>query len=502
MLNIAQALFPWIFHPITVTLAVFASANCLAHTSGSVGSVGVGTTATLYSNILMEERTVLMYSPPAHTKKQKIHMPLILVLDAETLFELAVSTSRFMCYSSEVPQMPEAVIVGIPNTRRNRDMPVPRSYGSNDEKNFMQFIISELLPYLNKKYPLNGHTIIVGHSQGGLFASYLLVQQPSLFSWILSLDAPMNIDPKTDFIKKGISRIARDEAYAVKYVSIEQAFGWGKEWDRLMPNDGRILRLTYRDETHESVPGRGMYEGLKFLFRDYAPDKKDMTLTQLKEHYSSVSATYGHTYEIPLRVLLGSASRTIMDQRRKEALELTQYAESVYGLSNETSELTTNALSLSHSVSSLVDHYISLPVPSVQEISPFIGIWQGVQSRKQLPPENIEYQKRVESITLEISILSGSTAAFRIDPPWAQGKRIKQEVFTVTKDGELIYGYKNMGSGLILSKARLNSRGNLEGTTQLTGFTAPEDLPEQEKRIMEWIQKTPQTFELKKKRPE
>jgi len=456
----------------------------------------LGIKEKLYSVILKENRELMIYSPVKNSEKQNVHYPLVLVFDAESLFELVVSTSKFMCYSSELPQMPEAIIVGIPNTSRNRDMPVPSAYGNEDEKNFMQFLTTELLPFLNKQYLLNGQNIVVGHSQGGLFVSYLLTQKPNDFSLVLALDAPVNLDPKIDFIKNDISIIILDKKSKARYVSIENTFGWGDEWSRLIPESDNTLRLKYINETHESLPGKGVYEGLKFLFHDFAPPKKDLILSELKEHYSSISTSYGFPNVIPLSVLMGSASRNKMNNRKQEVLDLLQYAEDIYGPSNNITTMKNAATVLTQNGESVMDYYINLPKPTLEEVQSFLGVWKGVQSRKETPPEGITLPHNEESVTLEISIIEGKAILYRVNPPWAFGKKIEQDVFHITKDNELIYGYKNMGSGIILSKARLDNNGNLKGTTQIIGFTLPDEIPEKDKILMQWIQKTPQTFEL------
>jgi len=465
---------------------------CFAQSSNQVT---IGTTRLLYSNVLQEERNIYLYSPAAQTVNQNTRYPLIIIFDAETLFELLVSTSRFMCYSSEIPQMPEAVIVGIPNTDRNRDMPMPSALDGLGEKNFSQFVSDELLPFLTKHFPLNGHTIIIGHSQGGLFVSYLLARKPLIFPWILSFDAPINIDPKTDTLQKDIARLLKENS-KTKYVSIENAFGWGTDWSRFMPKGNSALQVILSGETHESIPGKGMYDGLKFLFQDFAPVKKDLSLLQLKKHYETISLSYGYHYQIPLRILLGSASRNLMEHRKKEVLELTQYAETIYGTMHEIDILKNNAATIALHDSSLADYYLGLRKPSADEVLQYIGIWKGSQSRVQPPSGEIQFKTKEEPIIVEISIANGVPTLFRVDPPWARGKRIEQEVFSVSKNGELIFGYKNMGSGVIVSTAKINKNGNLAGSTQLMGYIVPEDMPEKDRSFMDWIKRTPQTFEL------
>lgn len=53
-------------------------------------------------------------------------------------------------------------------------------YGHAD--NFYNFLKEELIPQVESQYKVNGNRTIIGHSYGGLFASYCLFQSDPLFS--------------------------------------------------------------------------------------------------------------------------------------------------------------------------------------------------------------------------------------------------------------------------------------------------------------------------------
>lgn len=278
-------------------------------------TISIGVIEVLQSKVIKEERPLMIYAP----EKRPQNLPLILVFDAESLFETTVAAVKFMNYSSEIPQMPEAIVVGIPNTNRDRDMPLPQQYGvGNGEEKFKNFIKNELIPWLNKKYALNGQIILVGHSQGGLFASYLLSEEPVTFSWVIALDAPMDIDTKTNKLKELILLAIKEEKTKIRYTSIESIFGWDDEHWKSMPQNGQTMKLQLMGESHESMPFKGIYEGLNFLFKDFSPKRKDLSLLALKDYYKAVSEKYGYAYEIPLKVLIASASRKIIEGRKTE----------------------------------------------------------------------------------------------------------------------------------------------------------------------------------------
>ena len=63
--------------------------------------------------------------------------------------------------------------------------------------------------------------------------------------------------------------------YRGRLVSIENLYGWRKEWTAFV--DGAqpgfySERFEIKDETHETMAYIAVYEGLKRLFHDYAPN--------------------------------------------------------------------------------------------------------------------------------------------------------------------------------------------------------------------------------------
>jgi enterochelin esterase-like enzyme len=104
----------------------------------------IGERKTIRSSVLKESRDLLIYAPGRATTK----LPLIIVFDGAGLFNATFSAVQFMNYYSEIPQMPEAIIIGIENTDRNRDMPIPQQYGGEKgEDDFLKFVRDEIIPW-------------------------------------------------------------------------------------------------------------------------------------------------------------------------------------------------------------------------------------------------------------------------------------------------------------------------------------------------------------------
>ena len=114
------------------------------------------------------------------------------------------------------------VVVGIPNKDRKRDLTtyhVHSFFGdsisaktSGGAENFTKFIGEELLPYIEKEYPVTKYRTIVGHSFGGLFVVNALMHHPDLFTNYLAIDPSLWWDNQ----KFGI-----DAAKALRKVKLE-----------------------------------------------------------------------------------------------------------------------------------------------------------------------------------------------------------------------------------------------------------------------------------------
>ncbi len=449
---------------------------------------------TIKSSILGEERELLIRTPA----KMQHPIPLIIVFDGEGLFEPVASAQRFMTTYSQMPQMSEAIIVGIVNTDRNRDMPRPQDYGKRTgEENFGRFIKDELMPWVSKNFKFNGHVITVGHSQGAYFVSYLLARYPEIFSWPIAIDAPMNVDVCSIALKDQIGKNMKTRKYKVRYASLEATYGWESEWKKYFSDQDEARQIKIEGETHESVAFKAAYDGLHFLFSDFTPPQKDFSLTQLQDYYKMIFEKYGYHYEIPFRILMLSAGRKKIENRKQELIDLAGYMEDKYGSSTTIENLKNAASTMTQDGAVLLDKYINSARPTDKDIKPYLGIWTGKAHRIQPPP--VKMPREEGTLSIEISIENGKAILTRIDPPWAQGKKVEMEVFYLTKDGELVFGYHNRGGGVIISKTRLNKKGNLEGNTRLEGFNIPAKMDDWGKQFHEYIINNPEVFELTRK---
>ncbi|MFZ6870557.1 alpha/beta hydrolase [Undibacterium sp. Di27W] len=185
-------------------LALLLSALCTLSlaaetTSTPLTPLTIGSSLSLHSQALGEERTINIILPEGYTTETASKYPVIYLLDGavdEDLIHMAgaVQFSSF----SWVNRLPASILVGIANTDRRRDMtfkaadnfslPASMKTYSAAFKNaggsakFMEFLEKELQPYIEKNYRSNGDKTLVGQSLAGLLATEVLLKKPALFN--------------------------------------------------------------------------------------------------------------------------------------------------------------------------------------------------------------------------------------------------------------------------------------------------------------------------------
>ncbi len=131
---------------------------------------------------------------PKNYGRSTKHYPIIYLLDADYSFLLA---KQIIEHLSDRNRIEEYIIVGIAYAdfeyKKNRTRDYTPSYvsdggyGAEYQKysggaiKFYQFINKELMPYMSKHYRITKDNTFVGHSFGGLFGIYLLLNHPETF---------------------------------------------------------------------------------------------------------------------------------------------------------------------------------------------------------------------------------------------------------------------------------------------------------------------------------
>lgn len=139
---------------------------------------------TIDSEILNESRKLLVHLPKDYNPHNPIGYPILIALDGTSHDHDVVNAAYVLNFAN---LLSEIIIIGIPNTNRNRDLTpeylmkdnLANELGEADQ--FLLFLEKEVIPLIEKKYNISGYRMISGHSRGGLFSFYALLEKPELF---------------------------------------------------------------------------------------------------------------------------------------------------------------------------------------------------------------------------------------------------------------------------------------------------------------------------------
>lgn len=233
---------------------------------------------------LQERRDVSYYIPESYTPEKSY--PLVIVLDAERLFEQVVAISR---YYSQYQGMPEALIVGIDqedNDLRWYDCAFDETSGLPSEKGklFYEFIGLEIIPYMVSAYNVAPFKMFVGYDITANFGNFYLFKDTSLFNAYIHISPLLAPEMESrvparltaiqqpifyhliaegisegdnsgvDMLHRNMQQVSRDglSYYYDKYEGADEisiaTYGIGKAWDRTFSVFRPISPKEYREQ--------------------------------------------------------------------------------------------------------------------------------------------------------------------------------------------------------------------------------------------------------------
>jgi len=430
--------------------------------------ITIGTKFKIASKRLNEERTIEVYFPRSyHDTKQRF--PVIYTLDGEGTGSITASAVGFMTGYSTIPQMPEALVVAINNTDRDRDMPTPQEYNTGGQANFLTFITDELIPLIDQKYRTQPLRVLLGHSQGGLFTTYAMATKPDAFRFYLSIDAPLGGFVETNPIKDKVKTlISKTPNYHGRMVSVETVYGWRKEWQSLTESASKGFKgaqIEIKDESHETMAYKAVYEGLKRLFNDYAPNlirntKGHYGPARLDQMYAQISEDYGYKVDIPKSVLLIAAEHCTAQQYAPDAIELIKRAVELYGESQRAEDLMMIAQeTVKKGRDPRLDEWENLPMPTVDQMKPFLGVW--IENRRDGSKNLFNFEVKDGVVNAEHTGMPNSDNTYHLDVSFVK----------VIDSQTLQWAIHNgRGPGMEVYTGKLTGPNSMEGTVEDVGF--------------------------------
>ncbi|TGE22878.1 alpha/beta hydrolase-fold protein [Hymenobacter metallicola] len=299
--------------------------------------ITIGHIDSLSSKVLQERRGLWIYVPPAAAEPGYApkHYPVLYLLDGDLNFAYVTALTQQLHLSGQGPEM---IVVGIPHPypTRTRDLTPTHSTrrwdgtedralnGSGGGEKFLEFLETELQPYIDANYPTVAYRLLVGHSLGGLAVLNTLATKPKLFNAYLAIEPSLWWD-NTLVLRKldaagqqgrftgqklflavahterpdlDTAQVRRDTTGSTRHTRANLALV-----DRLRRQKPGSLAWQwkyYPRENHFSVAVPAEYDALHAFFRHQelalptSPTDPRFTLAVVQRHYAQVSQQYGY----------------------------------------------------------------------------------------------------------------------------------------------------------------------------------------------------------------
>ena len=272
---------------------------------------------TIKSNVLGEDRVILVRTPPGYEANKRAY-PVLYLTDGDAHIGHTGSTIEFLARNG---RMSEMIVVGITNTDRTRDLTPVKATGAGAAQfptaggsdNFLKFIETELFPEIEKQYRVQPYRVLAGHSLGGLFAIHVLISRPELFNAYVAVSPSLQWSDEATLKRAEEFFKTRKELHATLFTSLGNEPGdIGKafeEFKQLLAKnqvkgfEWEAEQMT--DEDHGSVVLRSHYFGLRKVYdgwqmpRDPATGAVAGGLKAADEHYKALSQKFGYSIPTP-----------------------------------------------------------------------------------------------------------------------------------------------------------------------------------------------------------
>jgi len=311
----------------------------LALTTAAFGQdYATGNRITIKSEVLGEERVILVRTPPGYERDGQRY-PVLYLTDGNAHLGHTASTIEFL---SRNGRMPELIVVAITNTDRTRDLTptnasmwrpdgteakLPSSGGADK---FLKFIETELFPKIEKGYRTEPYRVFAGHSFGGLFAIHAFLARPEAFNAYVAVSPTMHWD--NHLLSRKAEEFFKDrkELNRTLYFTLANEGGGAREdFDRFKsilgknkPKGFEWGSMLMEDEDHGSVVMPSHYQGLRKVFEGWqiTADIATGGASAVESHYKKLSAKFGYAILPPEALMNNLGYQLLGTSKMDEAI--------------------------------------------------------------------------------------------------------------------------------------------------------------------------------------
>jgi len=231
------------------------------------------------SSRLDETRRLKIQLPRNYEENVEKVYPIVIVLDADYLFEPVAGNVDYFSYWED---MPESIVVGImqgDNRYADCEYDDTNFLPSDKGADFFEFIGLELVPYIDNTYRTAQFIIAVGHDFTANFINYYLFKDPPLFNGYINLSpdlAPLMDERLPERIPEIQSKIYYYIATGTDDIKdlMENAERLNNSLKGLKSDNFEYNFDNFEGATHYSLAGRGIPNALEKIFTVYRPISK------------------------------------------------------------------------------------------------------------------------------------------------------------------------------------------------------------------------------------
>jgi len=306
----------------------------------------IGNRYMLRSEVLNEERTFCVSLPPSYNNEMiaPAAYPVIWVIDGEMYFQSVVAVQQFL-NRGLYARVPEAIVVGINNTNRSRDLTPSKGYvihkgdtlysESGGADTFLRFITNELRPYIQKHFRTNGYNVLVGHSFGGLLTLHSFLNHTQQFNAYVALDPSLWWNNRATF--NDLNSKWRQSNFKNINLFVAMAHNENEAGDELQ-HSALIRRFCtetlplesssglrrrwryYANEDHGTIVMPAIFDAMKWLYDGICLPVKQIPLQPqlVQMHYNQVADSLGFDL-LPNELLIQDIAEYCISRNKTES---------------------------------------------------------------------------------------------------------------------------------------------------------------------------------------
>jgi predicted alpha/beta superfamily hydrolase len=286
-------------------------------------------------------RDIYIWQPDAESPTAAKY-PVLVFPDAEETgqFRAALANVQFLIDRQLIPPM---IVVGVPYLANRTHELSPKATGTT-AKNYpnaggadqtLQFIVDELLPWVDARYPTMPVRILAGHSLGGLLALYAMDTRPDAFRIVIAISpgifwndgalgneialrlATDTVRPRTLFVTSGGQEAFIDvptTAFAARMTALLDSVKTNHQL--------RYERRQYPRDAHSMTPLPSLVDGLRMAFEPMLVPADSVVTEFSKRNVQDSAEIKSAVDRLESRYAAGSAFLGIPGVFPEEALDL------------------------------------------------------------------------------------------------------------------------------------------------------------------------------------